>query len=131
MLTRMTDEDWAVALDVFHACRSRRGDKGRDDRKFLEAMHYFTAHNITWRALQAEFGSWTASGSGSGGCARPACSSCSSKRWPRSAAPRIWSRRLILPWCVPTSLPPGQKGAAGPRPRALTRRLLHQDPPQE
>lgn len=57
MLTRMTDEDWAVALDVFHACRSRRGDKGRDDSKFLEAMHYFTVHNITWRALPAEFGS--------------------------------------------------------------------------
>ncbi|MFG1379830.1 transposase [Xanthobacter autotrophicus] len=58
MLTRMTDEDWAVALEVFRACRSRRGDKGRDDRKFLEAMHYFTVHNITWRALPAEFGSW-------------------------------------------------------------------------
>lgn len=58
MLTRMTDEDWAVALDVFRACRSRRADKGHDDRKFLEAMHYFTVHNITWRALPAEFGSW-------------------------------------------------------------------------
>ena len=57
MLTRMTGEDWVVALDVFHACRSRRGDKGRDDRKFLEALHYFTVHNITWRALTAEFGS--------------------------------------------------------------------------
>ncbi|MFG1377350.1 hypothetical protein [Xanthobacter autotrophicus] len=30
---------WAVALEVFRACRSRRGDNGRDDRKFLEAMH--------------------------------------------------------------------------------------------
>ena len=39
---------------------SRRGDKGRNDRKFLEALHYFTVHNITWRALpefrQLEFG---------------------------------------------------------------------------
>ena len=51
MLTRMTDEDWAIVLEVFRACRSRRGDKGRDDRKFLEALHYFTVHNITWRAL--------------------------------------------------------------------------------
>lgn len=58
MLTRMTDEDWAVALEVFRACRSRRGDNGRDDRKFLEAMHYFTVHNISWRALPAEFGAW-------------------------------------------------------------------------
>jgi transposase len=38
--------------------RSRRGDKGRDDRRFLEALHYFTVHNITWRALPAEFGPW-------------------------------------------------------------------------
>lgn len=58
MLTRMTDEDWVVALEVFRACRSRRGDKGRDDRKFLQAMRYFTVHNISWRALPAEFVSW-------------------------------------------------------------------------
>ena len=58
MLTRMTEEDWAIALEVFRAARSRRGDKGCDDRKFLEALHYFTVHNITWRALPAEFGAW-------------------------------------------------------------------------
>ncbi len=58
MLTRMTDADWAVALMVFRAVRSRRGDKGRDDRKFLEAMHFFTLNNISWRALPTEFGSW-------------------------------------------------------------------------
>jgi transposase len=58
MLTRMTDEDWAVVLDVFAAARSRRGDKGRDDRRFLEALHFFTVHNITWRALPTEFGKW-------------------------------------------------------------------------
>jgi transposase len=58
MLTKMTDEDWATALQVFEASRSRRGDKGQDDRKFLEALHYFSAHNITWRALPAEFGKW-------------------------------------------------------------------------
>ena len=28
------------------------------DRKFLEALHYFTVHSITWRALPAEFGNW-------------------------------------------------------------------------
>ena len=58
MLTQMTDDDWAVALKVFEAVRSRRGDKGRDDRKFLEALHYFTVNNVTWRALPAEFGNW-------------------------------------------------------------------------
>lgn len=58
MLTRMNEADWAVALQVFAASRSRRGDKGRDDRKFLEALHYFTLHNVTWRALPQEFGNW-------------------------------------------------------------------------
>src|SRR4051812_17337812 len=58
MLTRMTDEDWATVLEVFRACRSRRGAKGRNDRLFLEAVHYFCVHNITWRALPAECGNW-------------------------------------------------------------------------
>ncbi len=58
MLTRMTDEDWGSVVQVFRACRSRRGDKGRNDRRFLEALHYFCVHNITWRALPAEFGNW-------------------------------------------------------------------------
>src|SRR4028119_2485156 len=58
MLTRITDEDWERVVQVFRAVRSRRGDKGRDDRAFLEALHYFTLHNITWRALPAEFGNW-------------------------------------------------------------------------
>jgi hypothetical protein len=33
MLTKMTDADWITVLRVFEAVRSRRGDKGRDDRK--------------------------------------------------------------------------------------------------
>jgi transposase len=43
---------------LFCRWRSRRGDKGRDDRKFLEALHYFVVHNITWRALPEKFGHW-------------------------------------------------------------------------
>jgi transposase len=58
MLTRMTDEDWAITVEVFRAAKSRRGEPGRDDRKFLEALHYFTLHSITWRALPMEFGNW-------------------------------------------------------------------------
>src|SRR5262245_32993322 len=58
MLTKMTDADWIMVLRVFEASRSRRGDKGRDDKKFLTALHYFSVHNITWRALPAEFGDW-------------------------------------------------------------------------
>ena len=58
MLTRMTEEDWAVALGVFRAARSRRGDKGRDDRRLLEALHYFAVHDVPWRAPPAESGKW-------------------------------------------------------------------------
>ncbi len=58
MLTGMTEDDWATVLPVFAASCSRRGAKGRNDRRFLEALHYFTVHNITWRALPECFGSW-------------------------------------------------------------------------
>ena len=58
MLTGMTEDDWATVLRVFAASCSRRGAKGRNDRRFLEAVHHFTVHNITWRALPAEFGHW-------------------------------------------------------------------------
>jgi transposase len=58
MLTRMTDEDWERVVQVFRAVRSRRGGKGRNDRRFLEALHYFSVHNITWRALPETFGNW-------------------------------------------------------------------------
>ena len=58
MLTTMTENDWINVLRVFEASRSRRGDKARDDRKFLSALHYFAVHNITWRELPAEFGNW-------------------------------------------------------------------------
>jgi hypothetical protein len=36
----MTDPDWISVLKVFEASRSRRGDKGRDDKNFLSALHY-------------------------------------------------------------------------------------------
>jgi transposase len=58
MLTKMTEEDWAIVLEVFDAAQSERGEPGHDDRKFLEALLYFTVHSITWRALPAEFGKW-------------------------------------------------------------------------
>ena len=58
MLTGMTEEDWATVLRVFAASCSRRGAKGRNDRRFLEGLQYFTVHNITWRALPEHFGNW-------------------------------------------------------------------------
>ena len=58
MLTGMTEEDWEITLEAFDAAQSSRGEPGHDDRKFLEALHYFTVHSITWRALPPEFGKW-------------------------------------------------------------------------
>lgn len=58
MSTKMTDADWETTLAVFRACLPRRGAKARDDRLFLEALHYFAVHNITWRALPERFGNW-------------------------------------------------------------------------
>jgi transposase len=58
MSTKMSDEDWELAVELFRQCLPRRGRKGRDDRLFLEALHYFTVHNITWRALPERFGHW-------------------------------------------------------------------------
>ena len=58
MSTKMTERDWELALEVFRACLPRRGAKGRDDRLFLEALHYVAGHNVTWRALPERFGPW-------------------------------------------------------------------------
>lgn len=58
MSTRMDEEDWAHTLAVFRACLPRRGRKGEDDRRFLEALHFFTLENVRWRALPERFGHW-------------------------------------------------------------------------
>ena len=38
----MDEDDWAHTLAVFRACLPRRGRKAEDDRRFLEALHFFT-----------------------------------------------------------------------------------------
>jgi transposase len=58
MLTGMTEGDWSIVLEVFDAAQSNRGEPGHEDRKFLEAVRYFTVHSITWRALPSEYGKW-------------------------------------------------------------------------
>ena len=58
MLTRMTEEDWATVLELFRACRSWRVRRAATTSLFLEALHYFAVHNITWRALPEAFGNW-------------------------------------------------------------------------
>ena len=58
MSTRMDEEDWTHTLEVFRACLPRRGRKADDDRRFLEAMHFFAVENVRWRALPERFGHW-------------------------------------------------------------------------
>ena len=58
MSTRMDEEDWAHTLTVFRACLPRRGRKAEDDRRFLEALHFFTVEIVRWRALPERFGAW-------------------------------------------------------------------------
>ena len=58
MSTQMGEEDWEHTLMVFRACLPRRGRKAADDRRFLEALHFFTVENVRWRALPKEYGKW-------------------------------------------------------------------------
>jgi transposase len=58
MSTKMSQADLTNAVTVFRACLPRSGAKGRDDPLFLQALHYFSVHNITWRALPERFGKW-------------------------------------------------------------------------
>ena len=58
MSTKMIEADWRTALEVFRASLPRRGAKAKNDRLFLEALHFFANHNITWRALPERFGNW-------------------------------------------------------------------------
>ncbi len=58
MSRQMEETDWTHVLSVFRACLPRRGRKARDDRRFLEALHFFTVENLRWRALPERFGPW-------------------------------------------------------------------------
>ena len=58
MSTKMDEDDWACTLAVFRACLPRRGRRAEDDRRFLEALHFFTVENVRWRALPERFGHW-------------------------------------------------------------------------
>ena len=129
MLTAMTEDDWAIVLQVFRAVRSRRGDKGRDDRKFLEALHYFTVHT-TWRALPVEFGHWNSIWKRFWRLSRAGVFEAFFERSQNAARPRIWCRCSTPRWRARTSRPRVQKGATRPGARPLARRLLNQNPPQ-
>ena len=50
MSTKMDEDDWKHTLAVFRACLPRRGRKAEDDRRFLEALHFFTWRRSLRRA---------------------------------------------------------------------------------
>ena len=112
MLTAMTEEDWTIVLRVFAASRSRRGDKGRNDRKFLEALHYFVVHNITWRALPEKFGRWNSVWKRFWRLSRSGTFEAFFDALAAMSETRIWCRCSIPPWCAPMSRQRAQKGAA-------------------
>src|ERR1700683_1846315 len=58
MSTQMDEDGWVHTLVVSRACLPRRGRKAEDDRRFLEALHFFTVENVRWRALPERFGAW-------------------------------------------------------------------------
>jgi transposase len=58
MSTKMAERDWEIAVQAFRASLPRRGEKGRHDLRFLQALHYFSVHNVSWRALPEKYGNW-------------------------------------------------------------------------
>lgn len=131
MSTKMAETDWSVALEVFRASRPRRGDKGRDDRLFLEALHYFSVHNISWRALPERFGKWNSVWKRFDRLSRSGVFETSSITSPRCRRRRIWCRCSTAPSCAPMFRQPVPKGAEGSGARSLARRLLNQNPPED
>ena len=131
MLTRMTDEERGLVPDLFRACRSRRGDRGRDDRRFLEALHDFAVHTITRRALPAEFGPWNGVRKRFRRLSRAGVFEASFE----ALAGLSRTAHPVQPFdspppCAPTSRRPAPKGAGRSGARPLARRLLDQGPHQ-
>lgn len=67
MTAKMADVDWSVALEVFRAALPRRGDKGRDDRLFLERCTISRCITSPGERSRSGSASGTASGSASTG----------------------------------------------------------------
>ena len=128
MLTTMTEEDWTIVLKLFEASRSRRGDKGRDDRKFLEALHYFVVHNITWRALPERFGHWNSVWKRFWRLSRAGTFEAFFDALAAMSGTAISRRCSTLPWCAPMFRQPAQKGAKRSSARPFARRLLDENP---
>ncbi len=96
MLTGMTERDWAIVLEVFDAAQSRRGQPGHDDRKFLEALRYFSVHTITYRTLPAEFGKWNSVWKRFWRLSRSGVFEAFFQCWRNAARRHIWCNRSHL-----------------------------------
>ena len=128
MSTKMTDGDWENALLVFRTSLPRRGAKGRDDRLFLEALHYFSVHNITWRALPKRFGKWNSVWKRFDRLSKAGVFEAFFDSLAGSVRRRIWCRCSIRPWFAPMSQRPAQKGAGKPGARPLAGWVLDENP---
>jgi len=125
----MTEEDWAITLKVFDA-RGRGGSAWPGRRKFLEALHYFTVHNITWRALPAEFGNWNSVWKRFWRLSRAGCSRCfsSSSRNQPDGGGRANVRQHRGSCHVSAA---GAKGRSKSGARSVERWIFVQDPSED
>ena len=71
MSMKMNEEDCAHTLAVFRACLPRRGRKAEDDRRFLEALHFFTVEKFGGAPCQIASVLGTACGNASTAFSKP------------------------------------------------------------
>ena len=92
MLTKITEEDWEIVLEVFDASQPERGEPGHDDRKFPEALHFRAADAMrSWTCIRL-------SASGPRHLPLP-CGVADRRpvrRWPRGARHQAQTRRHKL-----------------------------------
>jgi transposase len=130
MLTGMMEDDWVIVLKVFAAAQSRCGQPGHDDRTFLAALHFFTVHNLTWRALLATFGRWNSIWKRFWRLSRSSVMEAFFQLLAETSGLRIWCKCSTARPFGHTSPRPVPKEAGEPGSWALSRRLLLQNPPQ-
>ncbi|MEF9605313.1 transposase, partial [Paracoccus sp. PXZ] len=108
-----------------------RGNKGRDDRLFLEAVYYFSVHKISWRALPERFGNWNNVWKRfdrlSKACVFETFFDHLASLSPSAYLVQIFDSTM----CAPMSRRPATKGANGSGARSLAWRLLDQNPPED
>ena len=129
MSTKMDENDWAHTLAVFRACLPRRGRRAEDDRRFLEALHFFTVENVRWRALPERFGHWNSVWKRFDRLSKAGVFEAFLKMLASLESPRRISFRCSTrPPCALMSRRPEQRGARRPGARALAWRLHHENP---